>query len=210
MTDDWLTLMQWLSPAFPVGGFAYSHGLEAAMASGDVGDAAALERWLDGVLRHGAGRSDAVLLCAAMAPGARLGDLADLARALAAGAERWTETRDQGAAFAAAVRGLGVAVPDLPMPVAVGAAARTLSLPPQGVAAAYLQAFAAGLVSAAVRWLAIGAVPGQRVLAGCRPAIAAASAAAPGTRPEDIATAVPAADLGALLHETLQPRQFRS
>ena len=37
-TADLLTLAQWLSPAFPVSGYAYSHGLEAAIAEGRVGD----------------------------------------------------------------------------------------------------------------------------------------------------------------------------
>jgi len=31
-----LTLAQWLSPAYPVGAFAYSHGLEWAVRAGDV------------------------------------------------------------------------------------------------------------------------------------------------------------------------------
>ena len=57
-----LTLVQWLSPAFPTGAFAYSHGLERMVAAGDVTDASSFEEWLCNILHHGAGWQDAVLL----------------------------------------------------------------------------------------------------------------------------------------------------
>ncbi|MCU0856004.1 MAG: urease accessory protein UreF, partial [Rhodobacteraceae bacterium] len=104
MSDaDLLTLVQWLSPAFPVGGFAYSHGLEWAISEGQVTDAATLQDWLSDILTHGSGRTDAVLLTRAMDPEADLALIAATARALAASKERWTETHDQGRAFTEAV-----------------------------------------------------------------------------------------------------------
>ncbi|MFL5054704.1 MAG: urease accessory protein UreF, partial [Microvirga sp.] len=42
MSGSHLALMVWLSPAFPVGAFAYSHGLEWAHEAGDLTDAASL------------------------------------------------------------------------------------------------------------------------------------------------------------------------
>ncbi|MGB8622960.1 MAG: urease accessory UreF family protein, partial [Paracoccaceae bacterium] len=101
-TADLLSLTQWLSPAFPVGGFAYSHGLEQAIAAGDVADAEGLEQWLSVVLDEGSGAVDATLLCLAL----KGADMADLARALAASKERLAEAETQGAAFAAAVNGI--------------------------------------------------------------------------------------------------------
>ena len=80
-----MTLVQWLSPAFPVGAFAYSHGLEWAIAAGDVRDAGSLHTWLDAVLQHGAGRSDAILLAHALRPYADAAALSDLALALSEG-----------------------------------------------------------------------------------------------------------------------------
>ena len=50
-----LPLLAWLSPTYPVGAYAYSHGLEWAAAAGDVTDEASLAGWLADVLAHGAG-----------------------------------------------------------------------------------------------------------------------------------------------------------
>lgn len=142
-----LTLTQWLSPAFPVGGFAYSHGLEAVIAAGEVASAGQVQAWLEDVLRHGAGRTDAILLCQALRPGADLPALADLARALAASRERLQETLDQGRAFGLTTNALtGADLPAMPYPVAVAAAARGLDVPPARVAGLYLHAFASALV----------------------------------------------------------------
>ena len=59
ITDiDILTLTQWLSPSFPVGAFAYSHGLETAFQNGQISTADALRDWLADVLTHGWTNSD--------------------------------------------------------------------------------------------------------------------------------------------------------
>src|SRR6478735_8188481 len=88
---DLLHLQTWLSPAFPTGAFAYSHGLEWAVETHDISDAATLQVWLTDVIAHGTGRTDAIVLRlahrAASNP-ARLNEIAALARATAAGRER--------------------------------------------------------------------------------------------------------------------------
>ena len=206
-----LTLVQWLSPAFPVGGFAYSHGLEWAIASGQVRDAASLRDWLEDILDNGSGRADAVLLTCAMEPGADLDAIAATARALSASKERWTETHDQGRAFTEAVNALtGQDFPPAALPVAVGRAARGLGLPPARVAALYLHAFAANLVSAAVRFVPLGQTDGQRVLAALHPHTLRIAGEAAETPLEAIASSVPGADLAAMLHETQEVRIFRT
>src|SRR3954447_26939799 len=57
-----LLLQAWLSPAFPVGGYSYSHGLEYAVEAGALPDRAALQNWIEGILLLGAGRNDALLI----------------------------------------------------------------------------------------------------------------------------------------------------
>ncbi|RYH10618.1 urease accessory protein UreF [Tropicimonas sp. IMCC6043] len=210
-TEAILTLTQWLSPAFPVGGFAYSHGLEAAIAAGEVSDAASLERWLRAVLEQGAGRCDAILLCHAMRGVPEATELAALAESLAASRERWLEAREQGAAFMRAVNALTGAERDAyPLPVAVGAAAAGLELGAAEVAAFYLQAFAANLVSAGVRFVPLGQTEGQAVLARLRPRIVALAGAAAEAGLDEIGSAAFGADIAAMRHETMDVRLFKS
>ncbi len=125
-----LRLQAWLSPAFPVGGFAWSQGIETAVADARIHDTETLRNWIEDVLRHGAGRNDAILLrLAHAAEPASLEDLAAFARATATCAERLAETVGQGNAFRRAAAAWGAApldavAGDLPYPVAVGALAR--------------------------------------------------------------------------------------
>lgn len=212
MSDaDYLTLQQWLSPAFPVGGFAWSHGLETVISSGDVHDAATLEDWLSTVITKGSGLADAILLCAAMAPAADHEALADLACALAGSAERLAETEAQGEAFTSTHNTLTKnSFHAAPLPVAVGRAARVLSLSPQAVAAHYLQAFTANLISAAVRFMPLGATDGQGVLQALQPAILNIARAAAATDVDAITLSQPGADFAAIAHETQDVRIFRS
>src|SRR3954465_15028776 len=54
-------LLAWLSPAYPVGAYTYSHGLETAVEDGSVTTRAALVDYIATVLRAGAGRIDGAL-----------------------------------------------------------------------------------------------------------------------------------------------------
>jgi urease accessory protein len=209
-TADLLKLAQWLSPAFPTGAFAHSHGLEQAIAAGEVADPDALETWIADTLMYGAGRLDAALLVSAMT-GRDADGLAALARAMAAGRERLDETMAQGTAFAATVSALtGQDHPPRPLPVAVGVAARGLALPPADVAALYLQSFAAALVSVAVRIVPLGQTAGQQVLAALHPVILSVAAEAAQTPPEEMGTLALRGDIAAMAHETLETRLFRT
>jgi urease accessory protein len=58
-------LLAWLSPAFPVGAFSYSSGIEWAIEAGDIADAGTLGDWLTVTLTQGGGYCDAVLFAAA-------------------------------------------------------------------------------------------------------------------------------------------------
>ncbi len=210
-TADLLRLVQWLSPAFPTGAYAYSHGLEVAMATGEVTDAASLHEWLVDILHHGAGRSDAIMLACGLRAGSDLDALDVYARALCASGERLRETCEQGAAFAATTGALaGQGRTPRALPVAVAEAARGLDLPPAQVAALYLHAFAASLVSAAVRFIPLGQTEGQGVLARLHPLIDTLATKAATATLDDIATCAFRADMAAMAHETLDVRIFKT
>lgn len=205
-----LSLVQWLSPAFPTGAFAYSHGLEAAVVAGEAGSEAALADWLADILTYGAGWNDAVLLGCGLR-GEDPEALCDLARALAGTAERLSETEEQGAAFArarAAMTGSGTR--PLPLPLALAVAARDLPLAPEQVIALFLHAFASNLVSAGVRFIPLGQAAGQRVLAALHPVIVEIAQKAATASRADLAQSAFRADLQSASHETLDVRIFKT
>lgn len=218
-----LPLVIWTSPSFPVGAFAYSHGLEWAHEAGDVRDRAGLEDWLADLVAHGAPRNDAILCAeahrAAHDP-ARLAELAELAVALSPSSERRLETITQGNAFLQicaaswpcaaleAHRAAGAA--ETPYPVAFGLVAGGHALPLGETLAAQALGFVQNLVSAAVRLGVVGQTQGQQIVASLLPLVVARAAAAEHETLDDLGAAVFRADLGALKHETQYTRLFRS
>lgn len=211
LQPDGLTLFQWLSPAFPTGAFAYSHGLERVIAGGSVDDAHGLEGWLRNILYFGAGWQDAVLLCRALAPGADLDALDALARSIQPSAERLSESAEQGIAFARTVAGItGRDLPTRMLPIAVAEAARPLALPPADVATLFLQAFAGNLCTVATRHIPLGQTEGQRVLSRLLPDICTVGARATSASLDDLGSCALAADIAAMEHETMEVRIFRT
>ncbi len=204
-----LGLLTWLSPAFPTGGFAYSHGLEWAVAAGDVTDEAALESWLADVIAHGTGRNDLIILRHAR----RGADVAELALALSPSFERRRETRLLGEAFAAAAAPWappGKSIDPAPYPLAVGRLGACNEIDEDLLAAAYLHAFATALVSAAVRLIPLGQQSGLRVLAALQPLILQTAEATRAATLEDLGGACFRSDIAAMRHETQYTRLFRS
>ena len=63
--DPLYRLLAWLSPAYPVGAFSYSHGVETAVEEGFIKDRASLVAWLESVLERGTGLVDGALFAAA-------------------------------------------------------------------------------------------------------------------------------------------------
>ncbi len=209
LTPAHLTLIQWLSPAFPTGAFAYSHGLERQISTGVVTDAASLEVWLTNVLRYGAGWQDAVLLAQSLDGDSSALD--DLARALQPCAERLQETREQGAALARTVAGItGRVLPMRSLPVALGEAAKPLDLPKLDVISLYLQGLAGNLVTIAIRHIPLGQTEGQLVLSRLLPLIHDLARSAADATLDDLGGCALAGDLAALQHETQDVRIFRT
>ncbi|MGH1415222.1 MAG: urease accessory protein UreF [Pelagimonas sp.] len=206
-----LTLSQWLSPAFPVGAFTYSHGLEAAIEAGWVHDVVSLQNWLETVLDQGSGRSDAIWIRSAMSDDANLSDLDTLARAYLPAAERLREAERQGAAFVKTVNAVWyTSFPDLLLPLAVGAAAQRQRMDGDAVVALYLNAFIGNLVSAAQRLMPLGQTPAQQVVSAMTPLCLRLTVATRGASPDDLWSNAFLSDIAAMKHETLQPRLFQS
>ena len=206
-----LSLVQWLSPAFPTGGFAYSHGLEQAVVDATLTNAASLQNWLTDILTHGTGRQDAILLACALRRDADLDALSDLALALYSSTERHLETLAQGTALAQTVARLtGRSLPPRPLPVALGEAVFPLNLPPSQVIALYLHAFASNLIQCMVRFVPLGQTDGQATLTALHPLITRLADTLSTATTDDLASATFGAEIAAMRHETLQPRIFKT
>jgi urease accessory protein len=218
-----LPLAVWFSPIFPVGAFAYSHGLEWAHEAGDIGDAEDLRDWLETLVQRGALRNDAILLAnayrAAMQRNAdRLADVNELALAMATSRERRLETATQGNAFLLAIAkswpcaslDLLQVSEDVAYPVAAGVAGAGHDLPLDAILDMFCLGFVANLVSAAIRLAIIGQSDGQSVIAALIPIMREVAQSCASKNLDDLGGSGFRSDLASLKHETQYTRLFRS
>jgi urease accessory protein len=214
-------LLTWLSPAFPTGGFAYSHGLEWVVEAGDVTNRAQLVEWLSDLIAHGSLWSDSILVrhaCRTREPAA-LHELAAFASACAASRERQEETRAQGAAFRRAIAVWhGMPEPPTqgeddicwPLPVALGAAFRAEGLDEDTACLAAMHAAVAALVSAAVRLVPLGQTDGLRAMAALETLVLHTTQRSRNATLDEIGGNCMRSDIAAMRHETQQTRLFRT
>jgi urease accessory protein len=218
-------LMAWLSPAYPIGAFSYSGGLEWAVEAGDIKDAQTLRQWLAVMLGEGSGFCDAVFFVHAhrasiAKDSAALCAVAELAAALVPSKERLLETTAQGRAFLDATRAawpcpaldsLEAAWPGtVALPVAISVTCAGHGIPSEPALQAFLQALTANWISAGVRLIPLGQTDGQRVLAALEPDVAAVARRALATPLDDIGSCTFRADIASMRHETQYTRLFRS
>jgi urease accessory protein len=218
-------LLVWFSPAFPIGAFSFSHGLEWAVEAGDIADRESLQDWLAALVSHGGGWSDAVLFCVAhrafdQKDTKRLREAAELAIALQPSRERRLEATMQGDAFVKAVEtawaneGLALlraaVAPPHALAIAAGAASAGAGFPLEEAIRAFLTGFSQNLVSAAVRLAPIGQSDGLRVLAALEPIIADAARKAAKATLRDVGGLAFRSDIASMRHETQMTRLFRS
>lgn len=224
--DPLYRLLAWLSPAYPIGAFSYSHGIETAVEEGLVKDRIGLVAWLESVLLGGTGAVDGALFAAAWRAG-QAGDwpafdaIAERAAAWRGTSEMALESRQQGGSFLSMTRtawphpALDAAHErlsgELSLPVAVALAAAAHGIALERALEGFLHAFTANLISAAVRTVPLGQSDGQVALAALEPAVRQATEAAIAVEAlDDVGTSTPLLDWCSLRHETQYTRLFRS
>lgn len=224
--DPLYRLLAWLSPAYPIGAFSYSHGVETAIEEGFIKDRASLIAWLRSVVAEGTGRVDGALFAAAWRAASErdwptFDTIAERAAAWRGTSEMALESRQQGGSFLSITR---TAWPhadldaadqrlhgEIALPVAVALAAAAHAIPLEAALGGYLHAFAANLISAAVRAVPLGQSDGQRALAALENTVNETVAAALAVESlDEVGTATPLLDWCSLRHETQYTRLFRS
>ncbi|WP_295139610.1 urease accessory UreF family protein [uncultured Reyranella sp.] len=225
-SDPLYRLLAWLSPAYPVGAFSYSHGVETAVEERLIRDRASLVAWLDSVLRQGTGAVDGALFAAgwraaSAGDGPAFDAIAERAAAWRGTSEMALESRQQGGSFLSITR---TAWPhpaldevhrrldgELALPVAVALAAAVHGIALEQALAGYLHAFIANLISAALRAVPLGQTDGQIALAALEASVHDATRAAVAVQSlDEVGTATPLLDWCSLRHETQYTRLFRS
>ena len=205
-----LLLLNWMSPAFPIGSFAYSHGLETAIVENEITTQSEVETWITDLITHGSAWNDAVLFAQVWNDEAELNQLA---LSMASSSERYLETTQLGRSFAIAASVFtNVKFPegDLAYPIAAGMACKSMGVDQHSALLAFLQGFAAAQVSVAVRLVPLGQTAGLHVLKNLMPVISETANRASKALLDDLGSCTLLADIAAMNHETLQPRIFRT
>jgi urease accessory protein len=218
-------LMTWLSPAYPIGAFSYSGGIEWAVEAGDITDAETLGHWLEAALRVGTGASDGIFFChthRAMTHGdpAALAETAALAAAFVPTRERYQETTTLGRAFLEVTRAAWPCpafeqlqqywTGPVTYPIAVGAACAGHAIPLAPALHAFITAVTSNWISAGVRLIPLGHTDSQRLMKALEPAVAAVAQRALSAALDDLCSATFRADIAGARHETQYTRLFRS
>ena len=204
-----LLLFNWMSPAFPIGTYAYSHGLEWAIESGQVKSKTEVESWINDVITRGSGWNDAVLFVQEF----QNQNVNDLALALCSSRERYLETTQLGAAFMTA-SGVFTRIENLSQvlayPIAAARASKAMKIDPAHALLAFLQGFSNALISVAVRLVPLGQKAGLELMRDLMPMIADVARGALLARLDDLGSCTLMSDIASIKHETQYSRVFRT
>lgn len=206
-----LMLFNWMSPTFPIGSFAYSNGLEQAIAAGGIRSPADVEGWIKDMLEVGSAWNDAVLFARCWHE--NTAHLNELAQAMAGSSERYQETMQLGQNFWSAARIWFENLQptgNLAYPVAAGSACAAAGLVASDALLAFMQSFVAAQVSVAVRLVPLGQTKGLEIMKNLAPVIERVAQRAATATLKDLGSATIGADIASMQHENLYSRMFRT
>lgn len=218
-------LMTWLSPAYPIGAFAYSSGIEWAVEAGDIADTASLQRWLETMLLAGSGVNDGIFFSHAYRA-ADSGDdrafltVVELAASFVPTRERFQETTALGRTFLEVTQAAWPCPAlhklrdrwngPVAYPIAVAAACVGHAVALDPAVHGFLTALVSNWISAAMRLVPLGHTESQCVLRSLEPTISGTMRRALGASLDDLGSATFRADIASARHETQYTRLFRS
>lgn len=216
-----LGLMQLVSPALPIGAFAWSQGLESAFELGWVESETDLQEWLGGVLEDGLSRCELPLLVRLQTAWAAqdaeaIAKWNDWLHATRETAELSDEDTRLGAALVTLLRNLDLLpdaslIPHEPGYITMFAwVAHHRNVPERLTLLGFAWAWLENQLAAACKALPLGHTAAQRITEHMRPLLVTAVEVALKRDDEELGPILPGLALGSALHETQYSRLFRS
>lgn len=217
-----LRLWQLISPALPVGAFAYSQGLEYAVEEGWVHDEKSTQQWISGLLSHSMSALDIPVL-ARLFKAWQQNDLSSVMywnhylQASRESSELLTEDRQVGSALKQLLHDLNIHKatdwPETPKPsfatmFSLAASHWTVTL--NEACQGYLWSWSENQVAAAIKLVPLGQTAGQRILSSIIEDIPQAVETGLALADDEIGAAAQGLGIASALHETQYTRLFRS
>ena len=215
-----LHLLQFASPALPIGGYSYSQGLEAALESGLVRDADTARAWIVRYLHEVVAQWDAPLFWRLLKAFEARDDASIALRSerfLASrdSAEFRAETVQMGYSLTKLIAELGVAdvAPlgeEVSLPAAFACAVSALAIGHEEALLAMLFSWVENQVLVCVKSVPLGQVAGQRMLLSLRPELELSAERARTISDEDMSNWSPGLSILSMRHEVQNGRIYRS
>ena len=213
-----LRLMHLVSPALPVGAYAWSQGLESAVELQWVHDVGSAQAWLGGVMRNGLARLELPVLLRLMQAqqDEQLQHWNQWLLAARETEELYSEDTQLGAALRKILVTLDIAVPtalrtgDISFVTAFALAGRSFGIEPSTLAAGFAWSWLENQVAAAVKLVPLGQTQALRILDALMPELSRLPALAVQLGDDDIGATLPGVVMASSFHQTQYSRLFRS
>lgn len=216
-----LQLLRLVSPSLPIGGFAYSQGLEYAIESGWVADAAQLEDWLAGVASESVGRTDAPVIfrfCQALEAGdeGKVNDWNQWLRANRESRELLFEDEQLGLALKRLLKSTDVIDGNTQLPPNAGysclfaLAAVHYQIPAKEAVLGFLWNWLDNQIMVACKTMPLGQTAAQKLLINLLPTLEQIAVQAGTLKDDELGGTLPSFAIASALHETQYSRLFRS
>ncbi|WP_243865066.1 urease accessory protein UreF [Halospina denitrificans] len=216
-----LGLIQLISPALPIGAFAWSQGLESALELGWVSNEAEIGEWLSGVLEDGLTRCELPVLARLQRAWGEddaqaVAHWNDWLHAVRETRELSEEDSHLGSALVRLLRQLALMPPESMLPERPGYvtmfawAAHLRGVPERQAMVGFSWAWLENQLAAACKALPLGHTAAQRVIETVRPELVGAVDTALTLEDEELGPILPGVALASAQHETQYSRLFRS
>ena len=201
-------VMAWLSPACPIGAFAYSQGLEAAVEDGLVTDISSLKVWLNASLSHGSIKNDSIFLAAAFNSKSlsELQNLTDLYFAFCISSSRYQESKNMGRAFSKLV----TLKNEYAFPISLGKVSKDLGIKLDNLIPLFMHSALQNQISAAQRLISLGQSDAFKLLTSLFALIGEIAQEVRTGELDNLTSTSFIAEIEAMRHETLNTRIFAS